>query len=204
MGLNGLDRKLAKHLDWTGGTFVEAGGNDGLDQSNTYWFERFRGWRGILIEPQPWFYAKCRQNRPRAKVFNCALVANDTTTSIKVAPGGLRGYVVGGWSDPAHEVYHRSVAAKDMGVPDLVDVEVPARTLASVLEEANIGRIDLFSLDVEGYEMQVFEGMNVEKHRPRFLCVETRAPDAICAALNHRYETVEQLTESDFLFRAKD
>jgi len=45
-GLNDLDRKLAKHLNWTGGTFIEAGANDGLTQSNTYWFERFRGWTG--------------------------------------------------------------------------------------------------------------------------------------------------------------
>ena len=41
-----LDHKLKKYLDFKGGSFIEAGGNDGLTQSNTYWFERFRGWRG--------------------------------------------------------------------------------------------------------------------------------------------------------------
>jgi len=66
-----------------------------------------------------------------------------------------------------------------------------------------VGRIDLFSLDVECYELEVLKGMNVERYRPRFLCVETRSPDTICATLNNRYETVEQLTFGDFLFRLK-
>lgn len=36
LALNELDRKRRKHLDHDGGTFIEAGANDGLRQSNTY------------------------------------------------------------------------------------------------------------------------------------------------------------------------
>jgi hypothetical protein len=48
LALNNLDHKLKKYLNFENGTFIEAGGNDGPSQSNTYWFERFRGWRGML------------------------------------------------------------------------------------------------------------------------------------------------------------
>jgi FkbM family methyltransferase len=204
LALNDLDRKLAKYLDWRNGTFVEAGANDGLTQSNSYWFEKFRGWRGILVEAVPHVAAECRRNRPLAKVFSNALVGSDETKTIKIAAGGLRGYVTGNFSDADHEQYHRKVAAADLGQAALEDIDVPARTLAGILEEADIGPIDLLSLDVEGYELEVFKGMNVERHRPRFLCVESVDPAPYLSALNGHYELVERISEIDHLFRAID
>ena len=52
--------------DW--GIFVEAGAFDGYGGSNTYWFERFRGWTGVLIEPTPELAARARKGRPRSQV----------------------------------------------------------------------------------------------------------------------------------------
>src|SRR4051794_30160124 len=73
--LGDLDRKLQRYLPERGGTFVEAGANDGYRQSNTYYLERFKGWTGVLVEPVPALYEQCRKDRPRSQVFNCALVS---------------------------------------------------------------------------------------------------------------------------------
>ena len=35
------------------GTFVEFGARNGVDHSNTLYFERALGWRGILVEADP-------------------------------------------------------------------------------------------------------------------------------------------------------
>src|SRR6202008_2120463 len=73
--LGGLDLKLDEALGrQRRGFFVEAGANDGVTYSNTLFFERFRGWRGLLVEPLPELAARCRKNRPRCLVENCALV----------------------------------------------------------------------------------------------------------------------------------
>src|SRR5690349_2843700 len=69
-----LDRKLAAYLPERDGVFLEAGAFDGFWGSNTYWFERFRGWSGVLVEPIPQFAALARKERPRSRVFQCALV----------------------------------------------------------------------------------------------------------------------------------
>src|SRR5882757_5953209 len=90
-----LDRKLKKYLDFEGGTFIEVGGNDGLTQSNTYWFERFRNWRGILVEALPSQARLCRKNRPRADVVHAALVADARTKSVKIMNANLMAYIPG-------------------------------------------------------------------------------------------------------------
>src|SRR5438067_7198102 len=70
--LNDLDKRMEKYIDHDGGFFVELGANDGINQSNTLYFEKFRGWKGVLVEPTPHNYFKCRQNRSAANAFHCA------------------------------------------------------------------------------------------------------------------------------------
>src|ERR1700685_2673703 len=71
-GLQKLDRKLEKYLDYNGGFYVELGANDGITQSNTAYFERRRNWKGVLIEPSHRNFLKCRQNRAATNAFYCA------------------------------------------------------------------------------------------------------------------------------------
>jgi hypothetical protein len=37
----------------TGGTYFEAGANDGIFHTNTLWLELNKQWTGLLVEP-PW------------------------------------------------------------------------------------------------------------------------------------------------------
>jgi hypothetical protein len=46
-----LDVKLAQYLNFRGGIFVELGANDGFTQSNTYYLEKFLGWRRECLPP---------------------------------------------------------------------------------------------------------------------------------------------------------
>lgn len=74
-GLNGLDQKLEAYLDYDGSFFVEIGAPDGVTQSNTPYFEQYRQWFGLLVEPAQINYVKCRANRsPNTKIFCAACV----------------------------------------------------------------------------------------------------------------------------------
>ena len=75
-GVNLLDKKLEKYLNYDNGFFIELGANDGKTQSNTLYFERYRNWNGILIEPSPNNYLKCLKNwKHKSKIFCNACVS---------------------------------------------------------------------------------------------------------------------------------
>jgi FkbM family methyltransferase len=191
-----------KYFDFDNGIFIEVGASDGNNQSNTNFLEKHKNWTGVLIEPNIDAYNTCVNNRQKSKVYNCALVDYD-------------------FSEPEIEMYFRSWNSGDPGlVTSAFDspinklwgahnysYTVAARTLDSVLEEANLEKIDFFSLDVEGYELKVLKGFNFEKYKPTFILVESHKDlneiDKIQELL-HCYYVIEQPTPHDYLFRYKD
>ena len=72
--LHKIDRRLEKYLPKTPGFFIEAGAHNGYSQSNTYYWERVKHWRGILVEPILEQWQECCRERPQAYVFHNALV----------------------------------------------------------------------------------------------------------------------------------
>jgi FkbM family methyltransferase len=196
MGLNGLDRKIARHVDFDGGFFIEAGANDGVSQSNTYYLERIRGWTGLLIEPVPEFAAACRRNR-RAKVVEAALVspAEDGTT-VELLTAGLMSTVRGALGDEQATTNHVASGVAVQGLKQSERLRVPARTLSRILDESGCSQpIDLLSLDIEGGEIGALRGLDLDRHAPRFICVEARNEPALQAILEPRYRLTEVLTD---------
>ena len=69
-----LDRKMLEFINFKYGFYIECGANDGVNQSNTWHFEKRLGWHGILIEPQPNVFLNLKKNRSKKNFFeNCIL-----------------------------------------------------------------------------------------------------------------------------------
>jgi FkbM family methyltransferase len=204
-GLHGLDKKLESYLDFDGGFFVELGANDGVAQSNTLYFERERGWRGVLIEPILHNYLKCRQNRSEDNAFFCAACVSDryaepyvrlTYANLMTAPHG----VVSDIADPSQHAQSGSMYLPAGEVP--VDVMAVARTLSSLLDEAQAPfKIDLLSLDVEGGELEVLKGINHSRHRFRYMLIECRDPQRLASYLTEvGYVLIDKISQHDYLY----
>jgi FkbM family methyltransferase len=203
--LHEMDRKLDTIIDCDDGFFIEAGGHDGYTQSNTYYLERFRGWHGMLVEPMPEMAAEARRNRPRSRVFQCALVGLDhPTREVEMEFGDLFSTMRGEHNRGSSWVKNGLV----LGWRDHRVERVPARPLSELLDEIGISEIDLLSLDVEGYEPQALRGLDLERHAPTWILVEMHELEAGRAAigevLGDRYVEQELLSPMDVLYRRAD
>lgn len=195
---------MFKFINETTGIYIEVGANDGITQSYTYELEK-SGWHGILIEPSLEAFNKCAENRPGNKLFNCALVASDSINEIAGDFNGSFLSSVGG-----ERLFERDGIKKGI-------ITVKSRTLNSILEEAGVGNIDLFSLDVEGYEMEVLKGFDINKYKPKYVIIEVygKTKDDIFNFMKvNNYEILSNLTgynrkdypawdgtHNDFLFK---
>lgn len=198
--LGGLDDRLRKYLNYKGGVFIEAGANDGISQSNTYYLENGRRWRGILVEAIPELFLKCKAQR-RARVFNCALVASDyPAATVRMHFANLMSVADGVLSDGELK-QHLDLGFECQKLEKTYDVEVPAVTLAALVAECGLERIDFLSLDVEGGEADVLDGLDLRRNRPRYILVEARFFDAVHALLtSHDYGLLEQMSHHDYLY----
>ncbi len=177
-GLSSLDQKIERYLPNKNGYFVELGANDGISQSNTKYFEVFKGWRGVLVEAYQPNYLKCVKNRKKStKSFNAACVSFAfQDTKIRFLYSNLMSISL----DAKNEIMDREAHANEgrqflESTDEVHEFETHARTLNSILREAGAPQIiDLLSLDVEGSELEVLGGINHDEYRFRFICVEAR------------------------------
>tara|TARA_R100000406_G_scaffold35699_2_gene23579 strand:+ start:4143 stop:4784 length:642 start_codon:yes stop_codon:yes gene_type:complete len=147
-----FDLKLNKEIffEKENGFFIELGAYDGLTQSNTAFFEKTKNWTGILIEASRDRYEECVKNRPNSKCVNTACSATDNASISFNHENGLMSKVV------------------DDGV-----YSCDTSTLETILDNCEVDRnIDFLSLDVEGHELEVLEGLNLCKYRPNYMLIE--------------------------------
>ena len=205
-GLNDLDKKMEQFINFDGGFFVEIGANDGVTQSNTLYFERYRGWRGVLVEPSQMNFFKCRANRaPETKTYCAACVpfgyaerfvpiTYSNLMSVSELPG----------SDLPDVGQHLQVSRQFLQpYEDVFTFGAEARTLNDILIHAQApSSIDFFSLDVEGVELPVLQGVDHEKFRFKNLLIECRAPQRMNEYLQaNGYRFDQALSQHDYLFR---
>src|SRR5688572_14299593 len=194
-GLNDLDLKLKPYLDFEGGFFIEAGANDGLRQSNTCYFEKYRGWRGLLIEPIPRKARRCRRNRPNSIVEQCALVSFDfPQPTLQLRFCNLMSVVKGGMKSEAEELDHIRQGAQLQRIKKTSELTVRARTLTSILDQHRVSKIDFFSLDVEGYELNVLRGLDFDRYRPTLMLIEARYRAEIEDYIGKWYDPTAELS----------
>lgn len=205
--LGDIHEKLQKYLDFDSGFFIEAGANNGYIQSNTFYLEKSRRWKGVLVEGIPELYQECLRNRPKSLVFNCALVSDEFDgDSVLMHFADLMSMVDGAMNDVDAQAKHLGAGVSVQKLDGSYEVSVPARTLTSVLDDAGVsGPIDFFSLDVEGYELQVLCGLDASKYRPKYILVEVRDLEGINSwMIRNSYKFVEKITGHDYLYCAVD
>lgn len=143
------------------GYFVELGACDGIAFSNSLFFERALGWKGVCIEPNDQYFAALQRNRRCHTVH--ALVSSAEGLVKEFAVDGTSGGILDANAGP----FTRRTNI----------VQKTTTTLAAVLDQAGAPAvIDYLSLDVEGHELEILSTFPFDRYKFRCLTVEHNAP----------------------------
>lgn len=143
------------------GYFVEVGANHPQELSQSWHLEQL-GWCGVLVEPQPALAAELRRRRV-AKVYAAACASPQQAGAVmSLHLAGIHSSL-----DPALNIS----TIRPEGA-----IEVPVKTLDEILVDAGApAPIDLLSVDVEGFEIEVLKGVDLQRWRPRLVLIEDLA-----------------------------
>jgi FkbM family methyltransferase len=152
------------------GFFVDVGANDGVFISNTFALYR-AGWRGICLEPNPVAFAHLKTNRPG-------------DTCLAIAAGRTRGQARLAWRPGITE---GSRLGQEVGPTDAAIVDVVP--LTELLDAHGApAEFELLCLDVEGFEMEVLNGLDFARFRPRVVVIEHNSEGKVRTdSLEHLY-----------------
>lgn len=153
----------------TNGIFVDVGAHDGFSLSNTFFFESVRGWTGLCIEPNPEVYGRLSANR-KCQTEQVAIGAYQGTVEFAVVNGPD---MLSGVKSRSNSRHRQRIKAEIEAVNgSLTVIEVPLRTLQSLLDAHNISNIDLLTIDTEGSELDVLRGIDFIRTRVSCIVIE--------------------------------
>lgn len=137
---------------------------------------RARGWRVISVEPNPVFCEMHRAKDHEILQYACGAsdedevdfsivhsheddeISNESFSSLSIKPG-------------------YSALKADL---DIEQIRVSLRRLDTILHHhaPEVSRVDCASIDVEGWELEVLSGFDLERFKPRVLIIENLLDDA--------------------------
>jgi len=144
------------------GTYIELGAFDGTQESNTRFFDKCLGWKGLLIEGNPINYQGVVESRPFSNKMSFAPSCD--------ASYELENKTVEFYRYPMTNVGLVDHAKTYKGKPT---VAVPCGPLSPVIEDIfQEGHVNFFSLDVEGSEAKVLATIDFTKVQIDVIMIE--------------------------------
>ena len=146
----------------TNGIFIDIGAADGIELNNTYFFEKFKGWNGICIEPSPSYFLELQKNR-NCILENCA-ISDIMEENIDFCE--IRGYASMLSGCLAHyDERHVDRIDKEIKIygGEKIVSKVKCKKLQDILDKNNISIIDYCSIDVEGAELSILKTIDFSK-----------------------------------------
>ncbi|MGE4198473.1 MAG: FkbM family methyltransferase, partial [Phycisphaerales bacterium] len=162
----------------TDGFYIEVGAYDGYTYAVTYAFECM-GWTGLLVEPIPERHAACQSLRKWSRVEHAALSKRGSSGTATFAhiTSSKHDYEASSFlpGSVTKKRFMRPPRSKKGGTTQ--SITVPLTTMDNLLKDYP-GTVDFMVLDVEGAEMNLLDGFDVDRYKPAVMVVEDQAMGA--------------------------
>mmetsp|Transcript_8847 Transcript_8847/g.12631 ORF Transcript_8847/g.12631 Transcript_8847/m.12631 type:complete len:348 (-) Transcript_8847:152-1195(-) len=149
------------------GTVVEMGAHNGLQESNSHFYDICLGWETLLVEGNAILWEKLIANRPRTHRFGYAPSCSEEDELMnKTVKFDKTIWTNGGLADG-------SVTTAYTGNNITGTIDVPCGSLTKVLKDILNGHVSFFSLDVEGAEPAIVQNIDFDKVFIEIMMIET-------------------------------
>ncbi len=143
------------------GYYVDVGCNHPEKWSNTYLFY-VHGWNGLLVDANQDLVAECLKKRPLDAAECCLLGDEEGDGEIAIYDEHALSSAVSG-----HNMERRGMARL------LETRRIRKSTLTRLLDKHQApSDIDFLSIDVEGMDLAVLRGLDMDRYRPKVIAVE--------------------------------
>jgi FkbM family methyltransferase len=185
------------------GFFLDIGAHDGLDKSNSFFFEKNLNWNGICIEPIPEVYSRLKANR------NCICINAGLSDKIgKATFWKIEGYseMLSGLEENYNE-QHKQRIKKEIeehgGI--LKEIQIDILDINTVLKNNNIDKVDYCTIDVEGSEQKILSVFNSKEFDITVFTIENNYQDRSLRTLmkNKGYKLHSKIDFDDVFVKRK-
>jgi len=158
------------------GFFIDVGAHDGITWNNTVALSDFLFWDGICIEANPKVFNELVEHR----INNTCLNIGSSDTNGQMLFWKINGYaeMLSGFYDDYDSLHidriHRDIQQHGGNIEKInIQVERLETTIDNYkYNHQKINQIDYLSIDVEGAELKVLQGLNLNKYRPILISIE--------------------------------
>lgn len=175
------------------GVFVEVGAFDGEALSNSFFFEKHLGWRGICVEPHPVHFKTLRRKRNCICVKAAAFDVPKTVVFRMSTENKMLSGVDG----------HHNTRSRLRG--KITSIKVPTVRVGDLLSRHGFETVDYLSVDTEGSELMVLKGIDWNRTHINVVNLEhnyqVRAFSKIKAFLLARGFRIDRFLAHDVFFR---
>ena len=141
------------------GFYIDVGCQHPIKNNNTYLLHK-KGWSGVNIDLDEANIALFNYFRPKDHNINVAI-------SNKIEDLDLYYYHQ---KSPINTLDEKISSKQNAKIEK--KIKVTTNTLTNVLNKISISNIDLLSIDVEGFELKVLQGLDLEKYNPNIIVLE--------------------------------
>ena len=202
--------QIRKYVNFDNGFIIECGANDGVTHSNSYYLEKNRNWKCLLIEPSKKFkeLTLIRSNK--------SYHYNNASTSFKNEGKDINFVYLGLMTTVLNKDIHTDIPDSkkflEGGKKHLKNhgenshtFSVKGKSLTSMLDEIKAPNIiDFFSLDVEGMTIEVLEGVDFNKYIFKYIFAESYDFNKISNFLTDRDYMFIEKVQHDYVFSHKN
>ena len=165
------------------GIYIDIGAQHPISNNNTYLLFK-RGWSGLNIDLDKKNIDLFNIIRPKDININCAI-------SNKIGETDLFFYHSGSPINTLNKDVSKLQTAKIQKIQ-----KIKTNTLDNILKQINLNKtIDYMNIDVEGHELLVLDGFDINKHKPSVISVEYL--DFKMKKLEFKNNSLDNLLNSD-------